>query len=476
MSLNFYRRVAFGLSPNEKPYKDPLNWAINQLDRIPDLLWPGTIPTEKDLRKKYGEWVYGDREVLRKKFKNDKHAYRKAKDELRIKTGERYFELNEHAIRHFQTKYSKQPVFERFWLFWGNHFAISEKDFLAQYSTGAYQRESIRANMNQSFEKLVQDATIAWPMIHHLDNEQNVGPKSQEAKWAREKGREVGINENHARELLELHTVSPNCGYTQEDVIQMAYIMTGWRPKWGKKRLETGDVHFNPNAHQPGKKILLGKKYNSGRKGLKTAIRDLVNRPECREFIAMKLCRYLITDYPTKDMTKPIIDAWKKSDGHLPAIHKAAIEVAFNYSDKYKKFQNPENWLLQMVKLSDIDLVPSTNLMSLYKLGNRPSGDQRRLEKILRELGHHPYLAKQPNGWSDLSEDWMSPELLIRRLVYAREAYYKMHKKNQKLSFYEEMIDKNFDNPDVILKILNTQEHKVHKHVVLFNLPEVLRS
>ena len=89
MSLNFYRRVAFGLSPNEKPDKDPLNWAINQLDTIPDLLWPGTIPTEKDLRKKYGEWVYGDREVLRKKFKNDKHAYRKAKDELRIKTGER---------------------------------------------------------------------------------------------------------------------------------------------------------------------------------------------------------------------------------------------------------------------------------------------------------------------------------------------------------------------------------------------------
>ena len=120
MSLNFYRRVAFGLSPNENPAKDPLNWAINQLDTIPDLLWPGTIPTEKDLRKK---------------FKNDKHAYRKAKDELRIKTGERYFELNEHAIRHFQTKYSKQPVFERFWLFWGNHFAISEKDFLAEYRT-----------------------------------------------------------------------------------------------------------------------------------------------------------------------------------------------------------------------------------------------------------------------------------------------------------------------------------------------------
>ena len=100
MSLNYYRRVAFGLSPNDKKPEDPLEWALNQVSTIPDLLWPGSIPSENEMRKKYGEWVYGDRKVLRKKFKNDKVAYKKAKDELRIKTGERFFELNEHAIRH----------------------------------------------------------------------------------------------------------------------------------------------------------------------------------------------------------------------------------------------------------------------------------------------------------------------------------------------------------------------------------------
>ena len=70
MSLNFFRRVAFGLSPRDKMPDDPLPWALNQLNNVPDLLWPGSIPAEKELRKKYGEWVYGDREVLRKKFKN----------------------------------------------------------------------------------------------------------------------------------------------------------------------------------------------------------------------------------------------------------------------------------------------------------------------------------------------------------------------------------------------------------------------
>ena len=323
---------------------------------------------------------------------------------------------------------------------------------------------------------MAQEATIGWSMIHHLDNDQNVGPKSQEARWAREKGKTKGVNENHARELLELHTVSPDCGYTQEDIIQMAYIMSGWRPKWGKKRLETGDVHFNPDAHEPGTKIVLGKKYKSGRKSLSAVITDLVNHPSCRKFIAMKLCRYLITDNPTKEMMEPIIKAWEKSDGFLPEVHKAAIEVAFNYSDRHNKFQNPENWLLQMSKMSDVDLIPTPKLMDLYALGQKPTNGQRSSEHLLRELGHHPYLAKQPNGWSDISDDWMSPELLIRRLVYAKEAYYKKSGKSQTPEFYEEMVQKNYDNPNEILQILSQHKELVHKHVILFNLPETLKS
>ena len=261
MSLNFFRRVAFGFSPTDKKPDDPLLLALDQLNTVPEFLWPGSIPTEKELRKKYGEWVYGDREVLRKKFKNDKNEYKKAKDDLRLKTGERYFELNEHAIRHYQIKYSQQPVFERFWLFWGNHFAISEKDFLAEFSTGPYQREIIRPNMVKTFEDMVQSVTTSWCMIHHLDNSESVGPNSRRGLESRDT-----INENHARELLELHTVSPSAGYTQEDVIQLAYIMTGWGHKWSRKNLETGDVWFDQEKHQKGDKKVLGVKYKNDAK------------------------------------------------------------------------------------------------------------------------------------------------------------------------------------------------------------------
>ena len=473
---NFYRKVAFGLGPEDKTPSDPLKWATNQLNDIPKFSWKGKILPEKELRKYYRDYVYGDRKVLRKKFKNDKDGYKREKNKLRHATGQKFWWNLELCIRYSEALKSETPVLAKLWYFWGNHFAISEKDFLAQYTTGAYQREIIRANMNQNFEKMVQEATVGWSMIHHLDNDQNIGPKSQEAQWAREKGKKKGVNENHARELLELHTVSPDCGYTQEDIIQMAYIMSGWRPKWGKKRLETGDVHFNPDAHEPGTKMVLGKKYKSGRKSLSAVITDLVNHPSCRKFIAMKLCRYLITDNPTKEMMEPIIKAWEKSDGFLPEVHKAAIEVAFNYSDRHNKFQNPENWLLQMSKMSDVDLIPTPKLMDLYNLGQKPTNGQRSSEHLLRELGHHPYLAKQPNGWSDISDDWMSPELLIRRLVYSKEAYYKKSGKSQTPEFYEEMVQKNYDNPNEILQILSQHKELVHKHVILFNLPETLKS
>ena len=476
---NFFRKVAFGIGPNENVPSDPLQWAKEQLNDVPQFSWKGKkIYTEKELRKFYGEYIYGDRKILRKKYKDDKHAYKIEKDKLRHKTGQKYWQNLELCIRHTEALKSKTPVHAKLWYFWGNHFAISDKDFLARYSTGAYQRETIRANMNQNFEKMVYEGTVAWAMIHHLDNQENIGPKSESAKeeWRRREKEPATINENHARELLELHTVSPNSGYTQEDIVQLAYIMTGWRPIRDKKKLETANIFFSRKHHQPGKKVVMGKKYKSGKKSLSVVIRDLVNHPSCRNFIATKLCRYLITDYPTKDMIVPIVKAWEKSDGFLPEIHKAAVEVAFNYSDKYQKFQNPENWLLQMSKMCDINLIPGTKLMESYELGYKPSGYQRSLERLLKELGHHPYLAKQPNGWSDYSEDWMSPELMIRRLIFAKQGYFKMKPSNQNNDFYEKMIRKNFDNPNEILKFLKKKNQPEDRHILLFNLPEALKA
>ena len=479
MYNSFYRKVGFGIGINDKVPTNPLKWATDQLDEIPELLWTGWIPSEKEMRIKYGEWIYGDRKVLRKKYKNDKNAYRKAKDKLSIKTGERFFELNEHAIRHYQTKYSNQPVFERFWLFWGNHFAISEKDSLADFSTGPYQREIIRPNMIKTFEDIVQEVTRSWCMIHHLDNSESVGPNSKRGIESRDT-----INENHARELLELHTVSPEAGYTQDDVINLAYIMTGWGHKWNNKVLETGDVWFDQDKHQKGEKIVLGKKYkNEGKRELSKVIHDLSHHPQCIKFVSTKLCRHFITDNPTKDMVDPVIKAWTNSNGNLIKIHKAVIQQAYKNNNFTYKFQLPEVWIMQLSRIFDLNLPISSKKMN-YEFKFEPSNRQEQLTWYLNEVGHSPYRPKQPNGWSDYEVDWISPELLLRRLWFAsNEIPNHVKIENYSHSFMSLCLVRNFDNHERMtsmiedLKINKITKNDLEKiYGIICNLPWVLKA
>ena len=303
MKRDFFRKVGFGIAPGESVPTDPLAWAQAQMDTVPDLSWKGDIPTGEALMDHYAHWVYTDRKVLRKKHKKDRKAYKAAKEQLRYKTGERFFENLELAIRHDAALNSGAPVFERLWFFWANHFAITDKDFMPEFTTGAYHRDVLRQHMTGSFVDLTKAATTSWAMIHNLDNSESIGPNSENGRRRRERGKVATVNENHARELMELHTVSPAAGYTQDDVIALSYVMAGWEHKHTKKRQECNPVHFNQRNHQPGTHTVLGKQYkqrglNSSNK-LLDAIEDLCAHPDCRRFIALKLCRHFICDQPT---------------------------------------------------------------------------------------------------------------------------------------------------------------------------------
>ena len=130
------------------------------------------------------------------------------------------------------------------------------------------------------------EGTLAWPMIIHLDNKDNVGPNSESGKeeWRRKEKEPATLNENHARELMELHTISPNAGYTQEDVIELAKIMTGWRPKWTKKKDLAHDVQFLRKYHERGKK-LYWEKIQSRKKALEAVIKILLNIHHVRNLL-----------------------------------------------------------------------------------------------------------------------------------------------------------------------------------------------
>jgi uncharacterized protein (DUF1800 family) len=470
---NFFRKVAFGIGPNEEVPSDPLKWALNQLDDVPDLTWKGRIPSGKEMIEKHARKNLVERKKLQKKYKDDKKLLKIGIKRLDDETGLRFWPSLELSIRHTEAMYSTSPVLAKLWFFWTNHFAIVEGGYRSGFYTGPYEREIIRPNLNQTFEKLVYDVTISSAMIDSLDNSQNIGPKSKHGKKNKKSST---INENHARELLELHTVSPAAGYTQEDITQLAYIMTGWMSGYSKSTSDTLPVEFNKDRHQPGKKTVFGKTYKGGKKGLANVIKDLVNHPDCRDFIATKLCRYLITDNPTEEMKKPIIKAFKDSDGFLPEIHKAAIRVAFEYNDQYKKFQNPENWFIQMAKLADFSWPSSPTIMDLYELGRKPQSAHTRPQHKLSELGHNPYGSKQPNGFSDLEVDWISPELLIRRLVSAKDSFELTKSKNNNFKFYKNIVHKNFDNPEKIFQYLDKAKRAYEIQILLFNHPEFLRA
>ena len=126
---NFFRKVAFGIGLNEEVPSDPLNWALNQVDKIPDFSWKGKILTEKELRGHYRDWVYGDREKLRKKYKNNKNLYKLNKDQLRHDTGQKFWGPLEIAIRHNEAINSNNPVLAKLWMFWGNFLRSAKKIF-----------------------------------------------------------------------------------------------------------------------------------------------------------------------------------------------------------------------------------------------------------------------------------------------------------------------------------------------------------
>ena len=475
MKKNFFRKVGFGISPDETVPNNPLSWAQNQVDKIPPLIWGDTIRSGEEMLNYYAEWVYTDREILRKKHKNNRQAYRDAKNKLRHKVGKRYFENLEICIRQNTALKSGFPVFERLWFFWCNHFAIIDKDAMPQFTTGPYHRETIRANMCGSFETLLKEATIGWSMIHNLDNSESIGPHSEWGKNRRKRGKLATVNENHARELLELHTISPAAGYTQEDVVQLSYIMAGWEHRHSKKRKECNPVKFNQKKHEPGNHKVLGKTYKqrglSPKNKLLDVLKDLAAHPQTRRFIAFKLCRHFITDNPTEDMIAPIVDAWEKSDGNLPIIHKALLKVIFDHSDKEEKFQNPEIWMLQMVHMVGGSWPLQADEMK-YNFKIKPNNHQRRPRFFMKEIGYEPYRPIQPNGFSDLESDWISPELLIRRMSAPKE----IAKRKIILKNFEKMIDKNFDNTEEMKKLIDGVKSDSTKMQLIFPSYRMLKT
>lgn len=307
---------------------------------------------------------------------------------------------------------------ERWALFWANVVTVSAVKFASGAFVGQYEREAIRPHVFGRFEDLVLAAEQHPAMLLYLDQARSVGPDSMAG--AR---RNAGLNENLAREMMELHTVGADGGYTQADVTELARALTGWsiptardqrqpnRPR--RARLMAAQVEpgpdgfvFRANVHEPGARTVMGKTYPAAGLAQGQAIlRDLARHPATAKRLSRRLAAHFVADDPPPALVARLEEAWTRSSGDLAQVARALIDA-------------PETWTPQPAKIkTPYDFVVSTH----RALGTRPQRIQP-LRQALLDMGQPPFAAPSPEGWPDAAADWAGPDALVKRLNWSRTA------------------------------------------------------
>jgi uncharacterized protein (DUF1800 family) len=286
---------------------------------------------------------------------------------------------------------------ERLVAFWSNHFCISaNKGELARIWAGSFEREAIRPHVLGRFGDMLKAVEQHPAMLFFLDNQQSLGPDSRAGQ-----NRKRGLNENLAREIMELHTLGVGGGYTQEDVTSLARIITGWSFAGRQGQLGApGNFVFNANAHQPGAQPLLGKIYeNNGVAQGEAALADIARHPSTAKFIATKFARHFVADDPPPALVARLQDVFKKSDGDLRAMTTALVD-------------SDEAWQAPMTKMRS----PYEFLVATGRLLARIPDDPGVYLGSLNLLGQPLWSPAGPNGFPDTNAAWAAPEGMKLRL------------------------------------------------------------
>lgn len=309
-----------------------------------------------------------------------------------------------------------RPFAERLALFWANHFTVSMAKASARGIVGAFEREAIRPHIAGRFETLLMAAATHPGMLRYLDNDQSAGPDSRlvqrlARRRAADGGRPRigGLNENLAREILELHTLGANGagaayggwgGYTQADVTAFAAVLTGWRVALADAAPAT---RFDPAWHQPGPKTLLGRSYPEGPEALTRVLKDLAAHPATARFVCTKLARHFVADEPPPALVARLVAAWQASDGDLAAVSRALVLAPEAWAEAPAKLKTPEEFVVSTVRV--------------LQLG--ATAFQRPPDGAISTLGQRVQAAPSPAGWPDRADDWLGPDAVWKRVEWA---------------------------------------------------------
>jgi len=323
--------------------------------------------------------------------------------------------IDEIHARFAHSVNTERPFLERLTQFWTNHFAVSVDKIVVLGVAGAMEREAIRPHVTGNFTDLLLAVEKHPAMLLYLDNQASIGPNSRAARYVGKRGtaRKAGINENLAREILELHTLGVDGGYTQADVTTFAQAISGWSiggqdagrrlAKLGVDNGKPGEFLFREVFHEPGAKKLLGKSFSDdGVRQGEAILRDLAMRRETARHISTKLARHFVADDPPKAVVDRMTQAWLDSKAHLPTVYRALVE-------------SPEAWEQPLAKFK----TPVDYIYSSYRALGIPLREKRRALQPFESLGQRNLMPGSPAGWPDASADWDGSSALLKRIAWA---------------------------------------------------------
>lgn len=391
-------RFGLGARPDEAAPADPQRWLLSQFDRYEALPGPWQpLPRTPALVDAWLAQQRAARQAPEGLRAGVREAYlRKARDEYVAAAG----------ARAGSALQAPAPFVERLVHFWSNHFAVSVDKLLVVGLAGGFEADAIRTNVLGRFEDLLLAAVRHPAMLLYLDQAQSIGPGSQAGLRAQERQqRRRGLNENLAREILELHTLGVRSGYTQDDVTEFARALTGWTlPADDGGDAGAATFRFVRALHEPGPRTVLGRSYaEGGEQQARAIIHDLANAPATARHVATKLARHFVADDPPPALVQRLADAFSRSGGDLPTVYRELVASPEPWQPAAAKFKSPWEWAISSLRAlgrTDIPPMQATNLMN--------------------QLGQPVWRPGSPAGYDDVAGTWAAPDALIRRVELAQ--------------------------------------------------------
>jgi uncharacterized protein (DUF1800 family) len=292
---------------------------------------------------------------------------------------------------------------ERWALFWANHFTVSAGKLNTATLVGPFEQEAIRPYVFGRFGDMLVASSSHPAMLLYLDQAQSVGPNSDLARLAQRAGKHPGLNENLAREILELHTVGVDAGYTQADVTEFARAMTGWSLGRTDHPEDPQGFLFRPHAHEPGARTIMGKRYGEdGQAQARAVMADLAASPHTARHLSTKIARHFVSDDPPPALVDRLTKAYLAGGGRLDEVAATLIRSPEAWDPRASKFKTPYEFMISSWRATD----------------TAPT-DVAQVAKTLNEMGQKPFSAPSPKGWPEEAPAWCAPDAVVKRMTWS---------------------------------------------------------